>query len=284
MADRPCPVKQIRNRYQDRTICTAPSLISLSALFLLVFRLNTNSVFDFINILLILQIHDHCRKMELLYCPSISALAPKITNNPSNIRGFLRNQWNFTNLRQNLSNSGGNSNFLAVVTSASTDGGLEGGATDTAVVVEKPPSELRRFEVFGGSPMPLGATGRDGGVNFAIASGNATSATLCLITLDSLLEVKLVGSGRCFCLIWQPLAIIFIIHDVSCIQVFFYFFPVQDCLKIMALIFPFYLRSSYQVIFFLRIGNKRSTFFLKVTKKSGKRIRTLPRCYHPKSC
>lgn len=152
--------------------------------------------------------------MELLYGPSISAYAPKITNNQLNIRGFLRNQWNFTNLRQNLSKSGGNSKFLAVVTNAGTDGGLEGGATDTAVVVEKPPSELRRFEVFGGSPMPFGATARDGGVNFAIASANATSATLCFISLDSLLEVKLAGSGSYFCLIWKALAIIFTIHDV----------------------------------------------------------------------
>lgn len=147
-------------------------------------------MFDFIDNLLILQIHDHCRKMELLYCPSISAHAPKITINPSNIIGFLTNQWNFKNLRQNLSNPGRKSKFLPVVTNASSAEGIEGGSTDTAVVVEKPPSELRPFEVFDGSPMPFGATARDGGVNFAIASANATSATLCLISVDDLPEKR----------------------------------------------------------------------------------------------
>ncbi|XAR47988.1 Isoamylase [Bertholletia excelsa] len=64
-----------------------------------------------------------------------------------------------------------------------SDGGAE---AETAVVVEKP--KLRPFQVFDGSPSPLGATARDGGVNFAVYSSNAVSATLCLMTLLDLQE------------------------------------------------------------------------------------------------
>ena len=49
--------------------------------------------------------------------------------------------------------------------------------------------KLGRFEVSQGCPAPLGATLRDGGVNFAVYSGNAVSATLCLISLSDLEEV-----------------------------------------------------------------------------------------------
>jgi isoamylase len=48
---------------------------------------------------------------------------------------------------------------------------------------------LRKFQVFEGHPSPFGATVRDGGVNFAIFSANAVSATLCLISLSDLPEV-----------------------------------------------------------------------------------------------
>ncbi|KAL2902515.1 Isoamylase 1 chloroplastic [Bienertia sinuspersici] len=58
------------------------------------------------------------------------------------------------------------------------------------VVIEKP-SETLRFEISGGYPAPFGATARDGGVNFAIFSGNSVSATLCLITLSDLQENKI---------------------------------------------------------------------------------------------
>ncbi|KAK6139714.1 hypothetical protein DH2020_026545 [Rehmannia glutinosa] len=49
---------------------------------------------------------------------------------------------------------------------------------------------LRRFEVFSGHPTPFGATPRDGGVNFSIFSSNASSATLCLISLSDLREKR----------------------------------------------------------------------------------------------
>ncbi|KAL0346867.1 UNVERIFIED_CONTAM: Isoamylase 1, chloroplastic [Sesamum calycinum] len=61
---------------------------------------------------------------------------------------------------------------------------------ETAVVVEKPPARAHRFEVFSGQPTPFGATARDGGVNFAVSSGNASSATLCLINLSYLPEKR----------------------------------------------------------------------------------------------
>ncbi|CAK9139681.1 unnamed protein product [Ilex paraguariensis] len=75
-------------------------------------------------------------------------------------------------------------NSLAVVNAS--DGGVE---TETAVV-EKPPKTLRRLQVFSGYPTPSGATTKDGGVNFAICSSNATSASLCLINLSDLPEVR----------------------------------------------------------------------------------------------
>lgn len=63
---------------------------------------------------------------------------------------------------------------------------IDGGAEVETVVVEKP--ILRRFELFEGLPVPFGAMARDGGVNFAIHSTNAVSATLCLISLSDLQE------------------------------------------------------------------------------------------------
>lgn len=64
----------------------------------------------------------------------------------------------------------------------------ERGEAETAVVVDKPPPTRRRFEIFSGYPAPYGATPRDGGVNFSIFSSNASSATLCLISLSDLSE------------------------------------------------------------------------------------------------
>ncbi|XP_028760019.1 isoamylase 1, chloroplastic [Neltuma alba] len=57
-------------------------------------------------------------------------------------------------------------------------------ATEAAAADKQPLSS--RFHISTGYPLPFGATLRDGGVNFAIYSGNATSATLCLITLSDL--------------------------------------------------------------------------------------------------
>ncbi|PON41132.1 Glycoside hydrolase [Parasponia andersonii] len=57
---------------------------------------------------------------------------------------------------------------------------------DAETAIEGP--KFGRFQVSQGYPAPLGATPRDGGVNFAVYSANAISATLCLITLSDLDE------------------------------------------------------------------------------------------------
>ena len=62
--------------------------------------------------------------------------------------------------------------------------------TSVTVAEEVEISNSNRFEVFEGTPTPFGATARDGGINFAIYSGNAVSATLCLINLFDLQKVK----------------------------------------------------------------------------------------------
>lgn len=77
----------------------------------------------------------------------------------------------------------------SLVVSAREGGGPEAG-TATAVVTEKP--MLGRFRVSQGYPAPFGATARDGGVNFAIYSANAVSATLCLISLSDLQDVSFI--------------------------------------------------------------------------------------------
>ncbi|KAG6741042.1 hypothetical protein POTOM_056526 [Populus tomentosa] len=85
----------------------------------------------------------------------------------------------------NLENFGSNlfSNSTASISiKAARDG------VDTAVVVEEEGPKLRKFQVFEGHPAPFGATFRDGGVNFAIFSADAVSATLCLISLSDLPE------------------------------------------------------------------------------------------------
>ncbi|KAJ4975662.1 hypothetical protein NE237_000768 [Protea cynaroides] len=64
----------------------------------------------------------------------------------------------------------------------------DGGVEVKTAVVEKP--RVRTFEIYRGSPMHFGATAQDGGVNFAVYSSNAMSATLCLISLSDLQENK----------------------------------------------------------------------------------------------
>ncbi|KAL9377191.1 hypothetical protein Peur_031311 [Populus x canadensis] len=89
------------------------------------------------------------------------------------------------NVTSNLENFGSNlfSNSTASISiKAARDG------VNTAVVVEEEGPKLRKFQVFEGHPAPFGATVRDGGVNFAIFSANAVSATLCLISLSDLPE------------------------------------------------------------------------------------------------
>ncbi|KAM7477644.1 hypothetical protein LguiA_025857 [Lonicera macranthoides] len=71
-----------------------------------------------------------------------------------------------------------------VVVNASEEGG--GGVEVETAVAEKPAVVRRGFEVLDGYPMPFGATVKDGGVNFAVYSSNATSVTLCLINLSDL--------------------------------------------------------------------------------------------------
>lgn len=80
---------------------------------------------------------------------------------------------------------GGDAPAVAVKAS---NGGAETELSETAVVVDRP--KLHRFQVSDGYPSPFGATARDGGVNFAVYSGNAVSVTLCLIALSDLEEVN----------------------------------------------------------------------------------------------
>ncbi|TYH75297.1 isoamylase 1, chloroplastic isoform X1 [Gossypium raimondii] len=61
-----------------------------------------------------------------------------------------------------------------------------GGAAEAETALVDKPKVLKRFQVSDGHPAPFGATIQDGGVNFAIYSANATSATLCLIALSDL--------------------------------------------------------------------------------------------------
>ncbi|XP_011017749.1 PREDICTED: isoamylase 1, chloroplastic-like isoform X4 [Populus euphratica] len=89
------------------------------------------------------------------------------------------------NVTSNLENYGSN-HFSNSTASTSIKAARDG--VDTAVVVEEEGPKLRKFQVFEGHPVPFGATVRDGGVNFAIFSANAVSATLCLISLSDLPE------------------------------------------------------------------------------------------------
>ncbi|KAF8035178.1 hypothetical protein BT93_C1266 [Corymbia citriodora subsp. variegata] len=78
----------------------------------------------------------------------------------------------------------------STLTVRARDGGAASGEVETAVVERPRPSS---FQVSRGRPMPLGATARDGGVNFSVYSSNAASATLCLISLADLNEVTWVS-------------------------------------------------------------------------------------------
>ncbi|GAV56944.1 Alpha-amylase domain-containing protein/CBM_48 domain-containing protein [Cephalotus follicularis] len=120
--------------------------------------------------------------MELTHCTSC------LQHSPTNSTQFLlnmksktfHNQSQIQSQKRNISKSlASNKNNSAIAIKA-----REAGA-ETAVI-EKP--KLRRFQVFQGYPMPFGATLRDGGINFAIYSANAISATLCLITPNDLGE------------------------------------------------------------------------------------------------
>ncbi|KAK7358457.1 hypothetical protein VNO77_00385 [Canavalia gladiata] len=75
-------------------------------------------------------------------------------------------------------------NSSTVHSTAKTSATGKGGGFETETAVVEKPQSGTRFQVFKGYPSPLGATARDGGVNFAISSLNALSATLCLFTLS----------------------------------------------------------------------------------------------------
>lgn len=120
---------------------------------------------------------------ELLPYPSISSIFRQNKCSPQNKSKsniVLKKTWiEFVKIRRPLA--------AAAINTSSDRNGVD---ADTAVVVEETRPELRRFQVFDGLPAPLGATGRDDGVNFAISSGNATSATLCFISSADLDEER----------------------------------------------------------------------------------------------
>ena len=126
--------------------------------------------------------------MELTaqFASRLLSCTPKLLNNPIETSRRLVLSTTTTPLR-NQKRSGPGPPRLKIVNARRESGG--GAEVDTAVTVkEKPKSE--RFEVYRGSPTPFGATARDGGVNFAIFSANAVSATLCFISLSDLHEVS----------------------------------------------------------------------------------------------
>ena len=123
--------------------------------------------------------------MELTaqFASRLLSCTPKLLNNPLETSRRLALSTTTTPLR-NQKRSG--PPRLKIVNARRESGG--GAEVETAVAVkEKPKSE--RFEVYRGSPTPFGATAHDGGVNFAIFSANAVSATLCLISLSDLHDV-----------------------------------------------------------------------------------------------
>lgn len=124
-------------------------------------------------------------ELQLLHC----SLIPNYCPPNFTFKNYLRCRKNKLNVgipSKSFENTGTNANPFVILNNAS-----ERGDAETAVVVEKPPPRPRRFEVFPGHPTPFGATPRDGGVNFAVFSSNASSATLCLISLSDLREVNI---------------------------------------------------------------------------------------------
>lgn len=123
--------------------------------------------------------------MELLHSSLLPYFSPpKFTSNSFLLR--RKNQLNLGLPIDSSRDTGTNAKRYAIFNNAT-----ERGDADVAVVVEKPPPKPRLFKVFPGSPTPFGATLRDGGVNFAVYSSNATSISLCLIRLLDLPEVEL---------------------------------------------------------------------------------------------
>ncbi|XP_073289894.1 isoamylase 1, chloroplastic isoform X1 [Primulina huaijiensis] len=129
--------------------------------------------------------------MEILHYPSISSLLPKF----SSIKYLRRRRKRpSVGLRGKLYN-GTKKGVASIVV---MNNASEGGEADTAVVVQTPSTKPRRFEVLSGYPTPFGASSRDGGVNFVVSSGSATSVTLCLMGISDLPECGLVIENLTF--------------------------------------------------------------------------------------
>ncbi|KAK6247987.1 hypothetical protein QUC31_019552 [Theobroma cacao] len=119
--------------------------------------------------------------MDLTCCTFCLQYAPKLI--PATLR---RQTPPKPNLRTVSNNHATTSTTRMVVKARGGGGGgaRRGAAEADTAVVEKP--KIKRFQLSEGHPGPFGATLLDGGVNFAIYSANAVSATLCLITFSDL--------------------------------------------------------------------------------------------------
>ncbi|GAB4838264.1 Iron-sulfur assembly protein 1 [Ancistrocladus abbreviatus] len=118
--------------------------------------------------------------MELAQCTSSSPYNPKLFNFQTSYQ-FPLNRSKTSLIVSGFEKKGGVKSFVV----NARDKGA--GAEVETLVIEKP-KKVKRYEVFEGYPTPLGATAMDGGVNFAIFSGNSVSATLCLISVSDLQE------------------------------------------------------------------------------------------------
>ena len=133
--------------------------------------------------------HSHwaSNQMELTtqFASRLLSCTPKLLNNPLETSRILA--LSTTTALWNQKRSGPGPPRLKIVNATRESGG--GAEVDTAMAVkEKPKSE--RFKVYSGSPTPFGATAHNGGVNFAIFSANAISATLYFISLSNFQEVS----------------------------------------------------------------------------------------------
>ncbi|XP_057980930.1 isoamylase 1, chloroplastic isoform X2 [Malania oleifera] len=120
------------------------------------------------------------------YAPNFTSEMPQwrklYPNHHRNLKGAERRRSaNALNLGLSRNGSGNCGRKESVVVCA-----RESGTEVETAVVEKP--ILPPFQVSQGLPTPLGAVARDGGVNFAVYSSNATSACLCLMRLSDLEE------------------------------------------------------------------------------------------------
>ncbi|MBA0841797.1 hypothetical protein Goarm_001659 [Gossypium armourianum] len=113
--------------------------------------------------------------MDLIRCSSC------FQHSPTLIAPTFRHQ---TTPKPNLTTI--SNNHATVSTTRMVVKARGGGAAEAETALADKPKVLKRFQVSEGHPAPFGATILDGGVNFAIYSANATSATLCLIALSDL--------------------------------------------------------------------------------------------------